>query len=98
MSDQQHIRNLAADEAQASHERVVNESFGEPAEDPTDAVVADAKDSPVAAVESDSLASEPDFDEIFAEREKREPNHEVREALEALQDSRVREKIEEADG
>lgn len=101
MSDNQ-FQNMADEEARDAREEEAEEAFGEhhPRErEMTGRPAADVMGggAPVEDVSTESLLQDDNYDKIFAERERREPNLEVREALDSLQQIDVREAIDKED-
>lgn len=100
--DSENLARLREEEQQAERERLINEELG-----------GHADESPEAAAGPMSQTGEPlgqkgndtssmsllnsDIDEVFKQRDEREPDPEIQQALQDLQDIPVREAIEEAD-
>lgn len=93
-----HFENLRQDEAQSAHERDVNQAFAErQADDAADEAPYEEGKEPGHLGNDTSGMTLLDTDLEALAREEREPNPEVRQALDELREIPVRDRIEEAD-
>lgn len=97
MSDNAHFENLRAEQEQSAHERVVNEAFAERAEhtDGHHDYEQGREPGHLGNDTSDMSLLETNLEELT--RQEREPNEDVRQALEDLKDLNFRDRIDEAD-
>lgn len=84
MSSNPHYENSLGEDARQAREQEAEEAF-------------DGDAAPAAPEPGESLLEEGNFDKILAERANRQPNQEVRDALEALGEANVRAVIEQGD-
>lgn len=98
MSDNAHFQNLQAEEQQRAHEREVQEAFAEREgnNDDISAEYADGEQPGHLGNDTSGMSLlETNLEELT--QQEREPNEDVRQALEDLKDLNFRDAIEEAD-